>query len=243
VRLLVKLTPHRGNVVYDPESVCVHPVDRTFYEVFELGSPKQPNPRPPVDLTHFLFPAQEIQDQYRNRRYSGQATEPGYPRRPLSFKVRYRENGFVVANPDGIAVFDFGEPITRRSGNESRRGVKYRWRFVSANADESGDGEVWELYRNDQYVNKETLHYIAAGRVHIPWSINNTDAGWIYYDPAWQAVWLVSPQTASQLVMPASPSTALDRFKFGTRPLGERKNDTPQEVTTAPNLSIPELSD
>lgn len=217
VHLSIKPTPKRGNLIFDPATVCVHPVQRVYFE--EAEDPRPDRNRPPAELTEFLAKDKEVQEKYRTRRYNGQTTEPSYPRAPLTFKVRYRENGLVVATPQGIAVFAFGEPISREAKDEVRRGTSYQWRFISTEVDKSGDGEVWELYRNQEYITNETRHHLEAGHGHIPWSINGMDAGWIYYDPAWQMVWLVSPQTASQLVDPNTPGSEFDRFRFGDRPL------------------------
>lgn len=219
VRLQAKVTVKRGTFFYDPEKVSLHPVKSDFFDAVNLGTPARPHLQPPANLDHFLRPDKNIQAEFRDFKYLGQTTEPAYPRRPLPFKVRYFEHGLIVANPGGVAVFAFTSPIDRTSGNEHRRGIAYRWRFVSADGTrgETGQGEVWELYRNNQYANSETRHFMEAGPIHIPWSINMTEAGWIYYDPAWHGVWLVAPKTASNLVLPDSPSAALLRFRFGPR--------------------------
>ncbi len=218
---VVNATTTGATIAYDPRSVCVHPLDRTFFEEYDYGVDYRPEPRPPVDLTQFLLPDEDVQQQIGNRPYAGQASDPGYPRVPLTFKIRYDDNGLVVATPDGVAVFDFLGPLDRSEGNEQRQGVEYRWRFVSADGstDETGEGEVWELSRDGQSVYSETLHHLEAGPIHIPWSLNYAEAGWIYYDPAFQGVWLIRPEVALELAEPETNAAVLMQFAFGPRAL------------------------
>jgi beta-lactamase regulating signal transducer with metallopeptidase domain len=212
-------TADAATISYDPASVCVHPLDRTFFSEYDRQIPSQPELRPAVDLAEFILPDEGVQQQMREDDYVGQGTIPGYPRVPLPFKIRYAENGLVVATPDGVAVFDFVGPIDRSEGIENRHGAEYRWRFVSADGatDETGTGEVWEFLRGDNSIYDESLHYIEAGPIHISWSINVDEAGWIYYDPAWHGVWLIAPDTAAELAAGESDVSELQQFAFGPR--------------------------
>lgn len=252
--MLDQLSCDQATVVYHPRTVCVHPLDRTFSESQDLVS----RVRPLVDLTGFLLPDEAVQEWIRDRPYTGQSTEPGYLRHPLTSKVRYFENSLIVATPDGVAAFDFIAPLVRTRGNERREGVEYDWRFVSADGrrDESGTGAVWELSRDGQNIYEEALHYMEAGPIHIPWSRNSKEAGWVYYDPAWHGVWFVTPSKA----LPPADRDAnwLRSFAFGPRPFpnegvierpanapaGDALPDTgddPDRISAAPETSTDEV--
>jgi hypothetical protein len=191
----------QGWYYYDPTHTAVHPVNRNWFAERRVPHNPQGKPRPPLNLAEFLAPDKEAREWYRNQDYEGPVTQSRHARSPLTAKIDYADIVLIVATPDGVAAFRFETGYTDDDDRaNTRRGVRYTYRYTSNDGVtvRDGEGEVYELYINGQYQNKGTLHYLEAGPVHLAWSRGGQDSGWIYFDPAWHSVWFIVPDAIDE---------------------------------------------
>ncbi len=101
------------------------------------------------------------------------------PKPKVSAPVAYKDLMLVFVSRDGAAAVVFGDRA------DEGKGVKYKYRYESADGKNSkvGEGLVVELRRLDGMGYDETLLDIKAGPITITWSAGNMDRGWIYYVP------------------------------------------------------------
>lgn len=215
------LDDHSGQIAFDPSMLTVQQVQRRRFEDVQLPDFGQgaPQVQHKLDLLQFIQPDAQYQDQHRKEAYRGQTSHYlSLPTR-LETRLRYVDQSLVVATPAGIGVFVFQKGFEREGGGGRQYGTSYRYRAVAADGSvtPAAEGEAYEQYIGDQYNSEATRQQLEAGPVHIGWSRGGKDAGWLYFDPTWHAVWILSPEAGAKLVREDTPISELQKFRYGLR--------------------------
>ena len=185
-----------GFLVVNPAVIGVHPIVGDKFETDGKNTG--------VNLDSYLHPDPKSEKQHAaaEEKYEGPDSEVFIADANIAMPAVYNsEFAYVVANRNGIAVFQFGKAFDRTPDEDTKHhGVAYRYTFHprDANEIEQGDDEVYELYVKGQY--SQGRLNIQAGRIFLQWSVGGQQGGWLYYDPTYSRVWKVAKGDVDRLV-------------------------------------------
>ncbi|MCA9191885.1 MAG: hypothetical protein KDB03_08985 [Planctomycetales bacterium] len=165
-----------GAITYDAKHMNVHPVSDSYFQ------------NNPLKLSDFA--ASEQQPKVRLAE-NGAQPQRNQSRSRVAGLVQYENSTAITHDANGVAVFEFIESFDRQTPeNDVQRGVSYRYTFYPRQGKVlNGQGEVFELYRNDNYNGDGSQLDLEAGPTRVRWSYGGKSSGWLYYDPTSFRVW------------------------------------------------------
>ncbi|GAB5406355.1 MAG: hypothetical protein Aurels2KO_45860 [Aureliella sp.] len=125
--------------------------------------------------------------------------------RSIAALVSYKGTTTIVRGRKGAVVFEFGEVFNReRAPLEVQHGVKYSYTYTpNSGTVETGEGVLYELYKENQYDSFGSKLVLSAGPICITWSRGGDDDGFLYYDPSEVRIATCNTSDAPKLLRPA----------------------------------------